>query len=665
MSDEDNKVINTIDLETTVKCPIGKNKASPFWPDNWIVSGGILGRSQDLDILDWYKSLYFGKDRDRFDYSNNNKIVRLIGQNIKFDMHYVRKESGDGFTSRGKSIWDTQLAEYILTGQQHKFASLDELAVKYGGTQKPDIIKEMWDNGVQTEDIDQDTLMDYMEGDIRNTDLIAMNQMQNIINMDILPFVETQMEALKAVEEMEYNGLYIDIDKLKDLEADLETKIQIQSSIIIGVLARKTGVSILRIKLNSNDCLSALLFGGEIKYKQKERCGNYKNGNPKYKQVEKVIKTLPLYLPKEEWKLKKPGYYSTSDAVLTELAENDPLHLIENLQKYRKFKKELSTYIVGLQKLIFPDGCLHPNLNQAATDTGRLSSSNPNGQNLPSSDESRIKEIFISRWEDKGSIIEADYKQLEIICLAFLSGDAQLIQDIIDGVDIHNETGKLALSKSSLSHDERRFIKSINFGLIYGGGATKLAKEAKVTKAVAQSCIDAFYKRYPGVKTWHQEMWDTIQRLRIYTGGSTPRGYPAGEAHYKSITGRTYVFHEGDPPPWMHWVKNSVFDPKEIKNYLVQGFATGDIVPMMLGVLFDVLKNDPVLKDACLMVMTVHDSIIFDCKNEVLDYAVKVIKRVLEDAPKYLKQFLDIDFNLPLKVEISYGPNWKEQKKIT
>lgn len=662
MTDKEGKYINVLDVETTVKCPIGKNKASPFWPDNWVVSVGSLARQENSDKSPIYCDVYAGYKKDS-QFATPDIVTRMIGQNVKFDMHYMQKQNS-GYDFKDLSIWDTQLAEYILTGQQHKFASLNELSKKYGGTQKPDIIKEMWDSGVQTEDIDEDTLMEYMEGDIRNTDLVALNQMQNVINKGILPFVETQMDAVKAIEEMEYNGLYIDYEKLNWLETHLKGSVESYRERIGHLLSRKQSVSLDIININSNDCLSALLFGGDIKYKEKEQIGYYKNKNPKYKIMEKTVRIRPLYIPREEWALKKAGYYSTADSVLTKLAENDPLHIIGSIQTYRKLKKELSTYIVGLKKLIFPDGCLHPNLNQSATDTGRLSSSNPNGQNLPSSDESRIKEMFVSRWHDDGAIIEADYKQLEVVCLAFLSQDKQLIADIINGIDIHIETGKKALRKSILTHDERRVVKSINFGLIYGGGATKLAKEAKVEKKVAQQCIDAFYDRYPGVAKWHQQTIEEVIKNRIYTGAMTKKGFPAGESHYRSVTGRTYVFKEDDPPPWAHWIKSPVFDPKEIKNYPVQGLATGDIVPMMLGVLFHVLKNDPHLKDNCLMVMTVHDSIVFDCKDEVLAYAMTTIKKTLEDAPKYLKSLLNIDFDLPLKVDISYGPNWKEQEKV-
>jgi len=173
MKDKDTMV--TIDLETTIKNDIGKgNKPSPFSPKNRIVA---IGRSY-LNSRNWlssdtftsrYNKNYISKTTPRL----SAYISRIVGHNLKFDLHYCRKESlFDNLHEY--NVWDTQLAEYILTGQQDKFPKLDLVAVKYGGTHKLDKVKELWDAGVQTEDIDEDLLMEYLEGDVRNTLLVPI-----------------------------------------------------------------------------------------------------------------------------------------------------------------------------------------------------------------------------------------------------------------------------------------------------------------------------------------------------------------------------------------------------------------------------------------------------------------------------------------------------------
>ena len=660
MTDKKDTMI-TIDLETTIKNDIGKgNRPSPFSPKNRIVAYGRkylkLNNPEPKHYCADYTSEWISPETFR-------ACRRIVGHNLKFDLHYLRKKGLDNLHKY--DVWDTQLAEYILSGQQDKFPKLDDVAVRYeGGTHKIDEVKQMWDAGIQTEDIDEDLLMEYLEGDVKNTELVALGQMQRCMDEGILPFVETQMDAVLAVEEMEYNGMHVDTIKLAELRKNLSEKLEALSHHII--VAFHTAHSPLAhhpelIDINSPKKLSTLLFGGTLKYKVKEKVGVYKNGNDKFKQIEHEIHLDPLYSARSDWNTKTG--ISTSDSVLEELAKKDTLGIAKRLQEFRGVSKELSTYVVSLGDLIYPDGKLHGSLHQTSTSTGRLSSAQPNLQNMPSGGDSEIKTMFTSRWGLGGRIIEADYSQLEVICLAFLSGDKRLMDDILTGKDMHKETGKLVFS--GLTKDQRRIVKTINFGLIYGGKAGTLSKQANVTKELAQKCIDAFYTRYPRVKEWQEDTFKGVVANRVFEGGVSAKGFPSGVSHYKSITGRKYVFKQYDKPDWMTWEKDmTVFSPQETRNYPVQGFATADIVPMMVGILFKVLKNNPLLKDDCLMINTVHDSIIFDCKEEVSIKAMNVIKETLEDAPRYIKEKLGIDFNLPLKAEVSIGFNWKEQKEV-
>lgn len=650
-----------IDVETTVKSDIGTSKASAFHPKNRIVAiGGAT--LKDIPFKNRYDCMYYRSNPDKTHIRTS--VKRLIGHNIKFDLHHIRKMLVDESMDRyfNLNVWDTQIVEYILSGQQDKFPALNDVAPRYGGTTKIDEVKELWDSGVQTEDIDEDLLTEYLEGDVHNTEIIAVAQMQECIDRGILGFVESQMDAVFAVADIEFNGMHIDVQKLASLKQSLSNKLNtLDHEIFVGISAAHPELAGHEdlINISSPSVLSKLLFGGYLKYKRKELVGKYKNGNDKYKQVEHTITLFPLYRYNPEWRTKTS--ISTSDSVLEELAKTDTLGIAKRLQKYRGIAKELSTYVISLSELIYPDGMIHGSLHQCSTSTGRLSSMQPNLQNMPSNEDSEIKTLFTSRFGRDGVIIEADYKQLEVICLAFLSGDEQLIDDILTGKDMHIETGKLVFG-IGMSKDQRRIVKTINFGLIYGGKAGTLAKQANVSKVLAQKCIDAFYTRYPKVKQWQEDTFKEVVANRVFEGHTTEKGYPSGRSYYKSVTGRTYVFKEYDKPDWMTWERNNaVFSPQETRNYPVQGLATGDIVPMMVGILFRVLKNNPKLADRCLMINTVHDSIIFDCHKSIVATAMKTIKETLEDAPRYIKERLNLDFNLPLKVDISFGDNWKNQ----
>lgn len=665
-----------VDVETTVKnTSIGKNKAFPFNDRNEIVAAGTLG------ITD---SLYTPKITRVWEAAHVNEEIHveeiepqlLIGHNIKFDLHYLRKEGRkiggkpiDEWLHTG-NIWDTQSVEYILSGQSHLYPSLDQCAVKYGGTLKDDRIKILWKAGVQTEDIQVPMLNEYLRADLDNTEEVFRGQMELAKEKNLLPLIRSMNQAIIAYEEMEYNGMAVHQGVLGSLaiQNGLElSDIQYEIMMMIPKPVRK------KINIGSTQHMSVLLFGGDIKYKEKVLVGKYKNGNDKYK-IQEFAFNDPLFnlsgAARKEWKLKK--FYQTTDHVL-ETLKGDIHHgsrehqFISLLQEYRRLEKERSSYYNNIPKLLV-DGTVHQNINNTATHTGRLSQSDPNLQNVAKKGQSLVKSIFISRWGDKGQVVEADYSQLEVISLAFLSGDINLITDILSGTDVHTETHRVVKRHlpSDMNHeDQRRCVKAVNFGLIYGGGANTLAKQSGLEVSVVKKIIKAFYARYPGVKAYQQDQLARLELGPVTT--KTKKGFPSHEAKLVSPTGREYTFNEYDNAPWAKRAtgKDVEYSWTQLCNYECQGFATGDIVPTVIGYLFRALKADPVLRDTCLMINTVHDSIIFDVRNEVIEHAVKVIRNVMEDAPKIMKEVYGIDMGaLPFKVQISGGPNWKEQHEI-
>jgi len=275
-----------------------------------------------------------------------------------------------------------------------------------------------------------------------------------------------------------------------------------------------------------------------------------------------------------------------------------------------------------------------------------------------------IKDTVRSRW-DGGWIVEADYSQLEVVALAFLSQDKQLIADIQNGVDLHLR----ALSAwKNMSYDglkmrydagdpqvsaQRRAAKTLRFQLQYGAGAGGMAKKNNIPKEVAQKFIDGYYDTYPAIAKFNKNVYDEVLESAVFDGRRTKSGLPARTGTYVSCTGRRYVFHEYDAPDWMR--VDTQFSRNEIMNYPVQGLATGDIVPMML-------PHVAALNNAgCFFINTVHDSYLFDVHDIRLDTLLNDLDETLSATQEVFHDTFGIHFNVPLKYEITFGQSWGQQ----
>lgn len=277
---------------------------------------------------------------------------------------------------------------------------------------------------------------------------------------------------------------------------------------------------------------------------------------------------------------------------------------------------------------------------------------------------SDIKKCFISRFPD-GVLLEIDYSQLEIYVLAYLSNDPQLKLDLLSGVDLHGISAERLFGKG-YTDAQRRIAKSLSFQLQYGAGYKSMAEQNDISETLAKKFIKLYYERYPMVKQFQDEVASIVRSTRITDPDlRTKTGIPAGMGFYKAETGRFYVFTEKDSPDWM--TRATSFSPTEMKNYPVQGFATGDIVPMILGKLHRGLSNWHGGKEPPIVVMinTVHDSVLFDCSSEsIAKIWYQDAKVIMESAPRYLKEHFNINFDLPLKVDAKVGKNWGEMEKL-
>ena len=636
-----------VDVETTLNGNEDVGLAHPMHPDNKVVAFGMC---YDKSLPNaWY-------DEDTFTaavYEMPPGAV-VCGHNLAFDLMYLYKTSN--FLKeelQNRRIWDTQLAEYILSAQQTKWSSLDELSVQYGLPIKDDGIKKYFEKGLGSDKIPSAELVPYLEQDVTNTVAIAKKQYERAIAQGQLTLIETQMEALHATTEMQYNGLHIDKAKLDEytvevVNAYVEVKLNLEE-LATGHVE----------DINSPKQWSQFFFGGTKKVKVKEEVGVYKNGNTKFKLVEKKITIPPFikYVPDPEKVSAKTGQVSVDDSVLNDMLKHtfDPkaISIINTLLEYRELSKQLSTYVQGLSKHIIGD-FIHGKLNHTATVTGRLSSTNPNLQNISNNP---IKQIFTSRFKD-GAIVEVDFNQLEVVALAHVTKDLQLIHDISSGKDIHSELYKDMFGRYP-TKEERKPFKARTFQLIYGAGAKAISKQAGCSIDEAKKFVDVFYGRYKSVADWHKNFAEEVETKSTYELDDDGFREKVKTYILNTETGRKFCFKEYyNDSTWSARTYN--FSPTELKNYPVQGLATGDIVPMMLGIIFKALKDRADVK----MVNTIHDSLMFDVKLDSVGPFIKEITEILKDTHKYFEEIFKKPLALKLNAGASVGINWFEMKEI-
>jgi DNA polymerase I len=380
-----------VDLETTVRNKIGTNKGSAHYQENMIVLQGLLEQDKRPYIVRCYvdKSIN-GLAESGVASENYTGVDLLIGHNLKFDLLYLlRAPAFKKLVWPKILVWDTALAEYLLTGQDSRFPSLDECSLKYGGTIKDKRISEMWDAGIQTEDIDNDLLTEYLEYDLSNTELVFKKQFIAAQEAGMLPLIWSQMLALKATTEMELNGIRINTFELQQQHAQLALDIGSQVVLIsTNVRTINPEMPYEEMNFNSNKFVGTVLYGGEVKYNKRESSGVYKTGVKKglikYINVEKTV----VYPSQVEEAIKGLAFSDAKkvdEKTLKEVRKYATIvgqEFIDSLLKYRELSKELNTYVLGIKELVYEDGCVHGNLQHTATVTGRLSSSQPNLQNV-------------------------------------------------------------------------------------------------------------------------------------------------------------------------------------------------------------------------------------------------------------------------------------------
>lgn len=656
-----------IDLETTMLCPIGKSTANPMWPLNEVVYYGSKYCTHSKGGTSSHACTIKITEQSELNALGPAWYTLYVGHNIKFDLLYLFRHTSWYDRFKKCDIWDTQLAEYILTGQRASYASLDECATKYGGTLKDDRMKEFFAKGISVDKLPDDMVHDYLADDLNNTEIVYLEQRKLSDELGITQLILDQCRALLATTYMQYHGFKIDSDYISSemmlMKAEIDTLTALYEHTLEEYLTAQ--------KLNhfyddlcqwsSVKQLSTLFFGGVLKKKEKQHVGTYKNGKDKFKLVE-VVHEIKGHVDPDKVgadPTKTAMVYTVDDTVLKNITSKIKTKSgrIEKLAHFvsqlRELDKQYTTYFQRTSELVMPSGFIHPSLNHCVTRTGRLSCTEPNLQNQTNGP---IKRAFVSRWGTNGVIYEVDYNQLEMVGLAYLSNDAQLIADINGGVDLHTALFQDMNGRKPTS-DERKWFKRLTFGLVYGAGANTLALNAGCDVATAKKFVKTFYSRYSGVAEWHKQLIEEAQKGRYVTAERVGM-YPRGQCVKVQPTGRYFLYDE-----YASDYKDGLsFSPTELKNYPVQSFSTADIVPLVLGKLIKRwLDLDIHVRDHILPILTVHDSVVFDVHVGFKENFEAIFPKAMLCIDKYLKESYNLPFDLIPKVGVSCGHNWLDQ----
>ncbi len=560
-----------------------------------ILPGGMFSNEiiDKKDSLLQLKRLFDCKDLTIIMHNGKFDLEVLAGNGMCLDKNCSANEKSTIISPECK-IFDTMIAAWLLNPSQEGKGvfSLENLGEKLLGLKGIEF-NEIVPKGKTFADLELEKAFPYGAEDSDFTFQIY-KILKNKIELAGLEnlFYETEMKILPILASMEQTGIHLDKNALKIYAGELAEKISEKEKEIFA----ETGHS---FNIASTKQLQAVLF------------------------EERGLKT---------GKKTKTGY-STDTAVLEELASssNDPLPQL--ILDYRSYSKLQSTYVEALPLLTDSKSLIHTSFLQTGTATGRLSSRDPNLQNIPVRDENgrRIRSAFTAQ---EGKIfISADYSQIELVVLAHLSKDKNLCQAFIDGIDVHKATAALiaGIKPDEVSAAQRRAAKTVNFGVMYGMSAFGLAKDLGISRTEAKEFIEQYFKTYSGVK-------DFISKTILE---AKKNGF------VETISGRRRYVSEINSENKL--VQNAA--QRICVNTPIQGSAADIVKKAMIDIFDSISENglDKKLK----MLLQVHDELIFECDNdeETVKKAINLIREKMEGAYK---------LNVPLRVSIEYGKSWGE-----
>lgn len=374
-----------LDVETTII-----NEGHPFDKQNKLVVVGVMFCTDDWEYI--RHEIYYDWEKLKEDLKG---VILLLGFNFKFDLHWLRNV---GITTTAV-LRDAQLAEFILTDQQHVLPSLDQCSQKYLNESKLDVIKlEYWEKGIDTADIPKELLEEYLLQDLNLTRKVFKQQEELLKRDNKWNLYKLHCADLGVLQDVEYNGILYDKERSKFLADNMQDQVDsIKKSIL-------SFTSCPNFNINSGDHLSCLLYGGTIIDTVRYPVGVFKTGKKigevRYKLIDHEYKQERLVEPIKNSELKKENYWSVEEGVLLSLKPKLPKvkQLIKDILQHSKLEKLRSTYYLGIPKLMdkmnWHDNYIHGQFNQCIAVTGRLSSSKPNMQNF----DPKAKQLCMSRF---------------------------------------------------------------------------------------------------------------------------------------------------------------------------------------------------------------------------------------------------------------------------
>lgn len=507
---------------------------------------------------------------------------KIVGQNLKYDVSVLKV---NGFNLK-ELYFDTMIAAYLLNPDSRRF-NLDDLAKEYLDY-KTTKYKEIMGNNNKSDlklltlgDMDKKTVADYAGEDADIAYRLFEVLKPKLEEFDLIPlFEKIEIPTINVLAEMEVNGVYFDLKELKELEEEYNKKLDS----LLSEMQRMAGY-------------------------------NFNPNSPK-----QVGELLYDHLGLKGKRKTKSGSYSTNADSLEALKDDHPI--IEKLLEYRKYQKLLSTYIVAIPKLVNKKtGRIHTSFNQTGTATGRLSSSEPNLQNLPIRDEEgeRIRKTLKAQ-KDGYCILSADYSQIELRVLAHITKDPTLIDAFKNDKDVHALTAAaiFGVDLKDVDQNMRRIGKTVNFALIYGSSAYGLSENLGISVEDAKNFINKYFDTYKKVKESQEESLKLAKQ----------NGY------VETIFGRK------------RFLKNIKTSKSELRRIAINAPIQGSAADIMKLAMINLYNELP--KEAKL-ILQVHDEVLIELPEKIANKVAKTVKDCMENAVK---------LEVPLKVDVTIGKSW-------
>ena len=518
-----------------------------------------------------------------------NSTIEKIGQNLKYDLKIL---SNYNIKVEGK-LFDTMIAHYLINpDMRHNMDILSETYLKYSPKSIENLIGKKGKNQKSMRDIELEEIKEYA---VEDADVTL--QLKEIFSSELDKtetkklFDEIEIPLVKVLADMEKEGIRVDVDFLKSLSKELDNDIKALEKTIYETAGHS-------FNLASPKQLGEVLFD------------KLKIGGAKQKKT-------------------KTGQYATGEEILSYLAVDYPV--VKDILDWRQLIKLQNTYVEALPNQVDKiTNRIHTDYMQTVAATGRLSSNNPNLQNIPIRTERgrQIRKAFVAR-DENYTLVSADYSQIELRIIAALSGEENMIAAFKNHEDIHKSTASKVFNVplEEVTREQRSHAKTVNFGIIYGVSAFGLSNQTSLSRSESAALIEAYYKTYPRLKTYIQEQIESARE----------NGYVQtilGRRRYlKDINSANAVVRGAAE-------RNAVNAP-------IQGSAADIIKIAMINIHRKLTSGNWKSK----MLLQVHDELVFDVYNSELEKIQPMIKHEMENA------FI---MDVPLDVEIGSGRNWLE-----